>query len=225
MTSPPRLQYGQYYHIYNRGNNRADLFFEERNYHYFLQLYAKHVLPIADTYAYCLLKNHFHTLVRIKTMAEQEETFRASGEGPGEPPQTLRVSKTLRVCGAGVFKALDPSQQFGNLFNAYAKAINKAYKRSGSLFENPFGRVPVDSDAYFTQLITYIHHNPQKHRFVPDFRDWPFSSYHTLMSTHPTRLKRDDVLAWYQGTAAFQAAHQCRVNEGQIRALVEEDFD
>ena len=55
-----------HYHIYNRGTNRENVFVEERNYRHFLQLYAKHIQPVAETYAYCLLKNHFHFLVRIK---------------------------------------------------------------------------------------------------------------------------------------------------------------
>jgi len=75
MTSPSPLCYGQYYHIYNRGNNRENIFVEERNYRYFLKLYVKYIEPVADTYAYCLLRNHFHFLVRIKTVAEQEQTL------------------------------------------------------------------------------------------------------------------------------------------------------
>ena len=88
------LEYGKYYHIYNRGNNRENIFFEDRNYHYFLKLYAKHVEPVADTYAYCLLYNHFHFLVRIKTVEEQEAWRRAQ-----TPPQaqTPGVSKTPGV--------------------------------------------------------------------------------------------------------------------------------
>ena len=93
---------------------------------------------------------------------------------------------------------MNPSQQFGNLFNAYAKAINKAYRRTGSLFENPFGRIPVTSDAYFGRLVAYIHQNPQKHRFVDDFRAWPYSSYQAFLSQQATHLKRDEVLAWFQ---------------------------
>ncbi len=209
MTGPAPLQHSQYYHIYNRGNNRENIFIEERNYRYFLKLYARYIGPIADTYAYCLLRNHFHLLVRIKTVEEQEKT--------------LRVSETLRVSGA--FTPLVPSQQFGNLFNAYAKAINKAYQRTGSLFEHPFGRIPVTSDAYFVYLITYIHQNPQKHGFVDDFRLWPYSSYHTILSTKPTRLKRSEVLAWFDGPTEFQASHQQVVNEYQIASLVPDDFD
>jgi putative transposase len=162
VSKPIPLQHGHYYHIYNRGNNRANLFLEERNYHHFLKLYARYVELVADTYAYCLLKNHFHVLVRIKTEAEQEQASRRLSE-PG------RLRK--------------PSQQFGHLFNAYSKAINKAYGRTGSLFEHPFERIEVTSERYLMRLVTYIHRNPHTHGLVGDFRDWPYSSYHALCSS------------------------------------------
>ncbi|TEU21989.1 MAG: hypothetical protein E3J21_00945, partial [Anaerolineales bacterium] len=132
MPKPVPLQYGKYYHIFNRGNNRENIFIEERNYRYFLKLYAKHIVPMADTYAYCLLRNHFHFLVRIKTMEEQELT------------------------GLQDLSALPrkPSQHFSNLLNAYARAFNKAYQRTGALFQRPFGRIEITSDAYFVQLVT-----------------------------------------------------------------------
>lgn len=60
------LQPGRFYHVLNRGNNRENLFVEKRNYRYFLQLYAQFLSPIADTYAYCLMPNHFHLLIRVK---------------------------------------------------------------------------------------------------------------------------------------------------------------
>ena len=206
MSKPVPLQHGKYYHIYSRGNNRENVFFEERNYPYFLKLYAKYIEPIADTYAYCLLRNHFHFLVRVRTKEEQEELS--------------RISETL-----GSFQPKSPSQQFGNLFNAYAKAINKAYDRTGSLFQNPFGRIEVTSDAHFLHLVTYIHQNPQKHGFVDDFRNWPYSSYHTHLVDKPTRLKRDDVLAWFGGVEGFELSHQEEVNVRLLAPLVLEDFE
>ena len=163
---PPPLQYGRYYHIYNRGIDRQNVFFEERNYRHFLKLYVNHFEPVADTYAYCLMRNHFHFLVRIKTMEEQREAL--------EVP--------------GVWKVKKASQQFGNVLNAYAKSINRAYDRTGSLFQNRFSRIEVTSDAYFIHLITYIHRNPQRHRFVAGLRDWPYSSYRAILSTKPSRF-------------------------------------
>ena len=59
MPQPVPLERGKYYHIYNRGNNRENIFLQERNYAYFLKLYARHIEPVADTFAYCLMRNHF----------------------------------------------------------------------------------------------------------------------------------------------------------------------
>jgi putative transposase len=60
------LEQGKFYHIYNRGINGVDLFRGKENYLHFLRLYDKYVGLVADTYSWCLLKNHFHLLVRIK---------------------------------------------------------------------------------------------------------------------------------------------------------------
>jgi REP element-mobilizing transposase RayT len=57
---------GAVYHIYNRANGEDDIFREERNYQYFLDKYCHHLECVVDTYAYCLLRNHFHLMVRVK---------------------------------------------------------------------------------------------------------------------------------------------------------------
>ncbi|OAQ40654.1 hypothetical protein A5893_06855 [Pedobacter psychrophilus] len=54
-----------YYHIYNRGNNKENVFFEEENYIYFLNQFKKYVTPSLDVLAYCLMPNHFHFFVKI----------------------------------------------------------------------------------------------------------------------------------------------------------------
>jgi REP element-mobilizing transposase RayT len=210
-TTTP-LQPGVYYHIYNRGNNREDLFIENRNYPYFLGLYAKHIEPVADTYAYCLLKNHFHLSVRIKTEEEYQKTSQVL--------ETCDVSSSKRRK-----KKFNPSQAFSNLFNAYAKAINKGYGRTGSLFEERFGRIPVTSESYFENLIFYIHYNPQKHGFVSDFRDWQWSSYQALIGTGNTRLKRNEVLERFDGVKGFEEFHRGMVDEKKLAVLIDEEFD
>ena len=60
------LEYGEYYHIYNRGNNGETLFKEVDNYSYFLTLYEKYIPSIADTLAFCLMSNHFHLVIKVK---------------------------------------------------------------------------------------------------------------------------------------------------------------
>ncbi len=158
------IEAGAIYHIYNRGNNKENIFFEEKNYGYFLQLFSKYILPIADVYSYCLLKNHFHFLLRIKDYEELEKN-----------------------------KKTNPSQQFSNLFNSYTKSVNKMYERSGSLFQEHLKRKRVDNEKYLIQLISYIHLNPIKHKLTSDFKNYRFSSYRAYTSSKETKIDREFV--------------------------------
>lgn len=57
---------GNVYHIYNRGNNRASIFFERENYLYFLEKLRLYFAPESvRIHAYCLMPNHFHLLVEL----------------------------------------------------------------------------------------------------------------------------------------------------------------
>ena len=69
-TNIPPIARGNFYHIYNRGNNHENIFLQERNYAYFLDLWWKHISLVAETWAYCLLRNHFHVVVYIKDRSD-----------------------------------------------------------------------------------------------------------------------------------------------------------
>jgi len=61
------LQIGNFYHIYNRGNNHQTIFFERENYLYFLRLVRQHLTSNGvDVVAYCLMPNHYHFLVYLR---------------------------------------------------------------------------------------------------------------------------------------------------------------
>ena len=184
-TNPLPLSFGNYYHIFNRGNNRENIFIQERNYSYFMELWWKYTFQIAETYAYCLLRNHFHAVVFVKREEDVTGFENLSGH-----------------------KFIQPSQYFANLFNAYTRGVNNATQRTGALFERPFERLRVTNEAYLMRLIIYIHQNPQKHNFVKDFCDWNYSSYHDLIFEPQTRLQRDKVLEMFGGRENFIRLHQ-----------------
>ena len=202
------LQPDSFYHIYNRGINGENIFKQERNYSYFLKKYALYIEPVAETYAYCLLKNHFHLLIRTRSEGEilkakvvvSKETF-ASSEGFLKNAETFLKKPEEKPVSWHL------SNSFASLFKSYAQAINIAHKRTGGLFEEPFRRILVDNDAYFTELIYYIHHNSQRHGFVKDFRDYPHSSYHSHLHTALTKLKREEVLQWFGNRNEFEKFH------------------
>jgi len=197
MEQKVALLHGNYYHIYNRGNNGIDVFLETENYYHFLRLYAKYIEPIADTYAWCLLKNHFHILVRIKDKAEINES-------------DLTYNTIEKP------KLIEPSRQFSHLFNAYTQAINKRHKRTGSLFEKNFERKLVSSERYFQKLIFYIHNNPVHHGFVKQMSLYPWSSYKSVISEKPTLLKRNEVFGLYGTKEDFIDYHRQEQNTNEI---------
>ena len=130
------LDYGKFYHIYNRGTNSCDLFFEHYNYEHFLKLYDIYISPIADTYAWVLMKNHFHLLVRIK---DKYEIDYLSAPAPSVAPnpeggyRNIRSETNLSTILYPQRHKYIPSHQFSHLFNAYAQAYNKRIGRTGSL--------------------------------------------------------------------------------------------
>lgn len=63
------------------------------------------------------------------------------------------------------------------LFNAYTKAINKKYKRTGTLFECPFKSIEIEDVNYLIELCRYIHRNPVDDGIVKQIDDWEFSNY------------------------------------------------
>ncbi len=181
-----------YFHIFNCGNNREKIFFEERNYSFFLRLYERHILPVADTFAWCLMPNHFHFLVRIKSENEMP---------------------------AGA----TPAQSFSNLFNAYAKAINKAQNRTGSVFERQYHRIAVTTDEYLQRLVLYIHYNPQKHHHANNYSSWKWSSFNVLASNSATKLDRSSVMDWFGDVRSFMLFHEEYVEDKKIQQYVEGD--
>jgi putative transposase len=236
MTSPSPLLYNTYYHIYNRGINGENIFVEERNYDLFLRLYEKHLSPVTDLFAYCLLRNHFHVSVRVRSegeVLESKKTLKVSipnktlGVSPANDRQTEKSNpadqeedQSRKPLGSRYI-----SNQFSNFFNAYAKTFNKAYGRTGSLFEHPFERVPITSDRQFWNVIAYIHQNPQKHRFVKDFRDWKYSSYGTMLTGKHTIIKRNEVMMWFGTRDDYLSLHKQCVTDAAAKWFVGSDFD
>ena len=227
MTSPSPLLYDTYYHIYNRGVNGEDIFVEERNYDLFLRLFEKHLTSVADLFAYCLLRNHFHLSVRIKSEEEifdSRKTLKVSTPNTRHDVQEPFPEPDERSPGKPLGFENYASRQFSNFFNAYAKTINKAYRRTGSLFQHPFGRVPITTDRQFWNVIAYIHQNPQKHGFVKDFRNWKYSSYGLILRGKPTVIKRNEVIKWFGTEEDYLELHNQWVTDARAKWFTG-DFD
>lgn len=163
---------GNLYHIYNQGNNRQKTFFKRDNYLFFLEKIKTYVSPYTDILAWCLMPNHFHLMVEIKSVEL--------------PVKSAAKTRTL-------------NDSIAILLRSYTRAINKQEKRSGSLFRsrtkaecitnidhisplvyNTFSDSyinRVDPEEQYTEhCFHYIHNNPVKAKLVENATDWEFSS-------------------------------------------------
>jgi REP element-mobilizing transposase RayT len=143
----------QYYHLYNRGVNKQDIFREPDDYFYFLSLFKRYLSgePFTDAsgrpyvklidevelVAFCMMPNHFHLLCYLK-----------------EPQGIMNLMHSV--------------------LTAYSMYFNKKYRRTGGLFEGPFLASRITNDGYLWHITRYIHLNPLD--LGADFKHYPYSS-------------------------------------------------
>ena len=187
------------YHVYNKTNNKELLFRSDENYLYFLKKYSKYISPLAGTYTYSLLPNHFHFLIKIKK-ADEILNYITSLD---ESKQTKSEKRFLADKNINTLLEME----FKRFFTSYAMAFNKMFNRTGNLFYRTFKRIKINCDIQFTQAVIYIHANAQKHKLVREFQKYKWSSYHSIISKKPTMLLRDDIIEWFGTIEVFIQTH------------------
>lgn len=192
-----------FYHIYSHAVGSDNLYRSEENYKFFLRQYTRYINPVCGTYAYCLMPNHFHFLIKINEendlidYAENVKKFQTDKWNPHEFVM----------------------QQFSNFLNSYAKAFNKRYKRRGALFVDYIRSKRINSDRYLLQLVQYIHFNPVKHGFCKKPIEWAYCSYETMRNTKFSLLKRAELLELFGGIRGFDESHKHQPD------IKDEEFD
>jgi REP element-mobilizing transposase RayT len=185
------LQPGCLYHIYNRGNNHENIFYNSNNYAYFLLKLRQYLSSCITFYAYCLLPNHFHLFVQVKHEV-----------GLSEVPFTNKKSKQPLSTEQLI------SESFRRFFMSYAKAINKQQKRTGRLFQKNFKRKLISIQESRCAVIAYIHTNAVHHGLTKIYHQYPYSSYPLLLSDRAGWLDRQSVMEWFGSESEFIKYHE-----------------
>jgi len=206
---------GNYYHIFNRGNNRENLFANDGNYIFFLEKVQKYLLVYLKIFAYCLMPNHFHFLAQVRSEPEIKENLPNIFTKP-HPSNFTKLSKFSKVAEPlDANKLLEDS--FQHFFISYSLAYNKQQRRTGSLFEKRFKRIHIESERYLIKLLHYVHNNPIHHRFCKEYGDWRYSSYNAIIGQQKTNVEKDAVIAWFGSVDNFIEFHQQMIDYGEIQ--------
>ncbi len=211
------LNTGNYYHIYTHAVGGRNLFKEADNYDYFLHQYDRFISPVADTFAWALMPNHVHFLIRVK----KDVVYKYSNVDGSMDAVKFNEHKwetiDLSACEApDKVKIPKAEKHFAHLFNSYARHFNKKYNMRGALFERPFQRKQVENTEYLKRLILYIHNNPVHHGFCSHPVEYPWTSYLTCVSLKPTKLNRDEVLGWFNAMGEFKTKHDEVIDWGDM---------
>ncbi len=172
-----KLSPNQIYHVYNRGNNKQLIFYENANYHFFLEKVRRYLVPYCDILAYNLMPNHFHFMIHANE--KTNIPYRRSNRLPRtnkKPP----VKMTLFSWGL---------QQ---LLSSYAKSINKKFYRTGSLFQQNTKSKRTSSDVlledYSLWCFMYIHNNPKLAGLVNAPEEYEFGSFKDYIKASPNTI-------------------------------------
>lgn len=149
----------EYYHIFNRGVGKMDIFRDEEDYGLFVYRMREALFPEERNLAlkveyqrkllpkgaftllcYCLMPNHFHLVVRQNT--------------------SLPISALMLAVAGG-----------------YAKCFNKKYGRVGTLYQDQFKAVHIATNEQLLWLSAYVHQNPRVAGIVTSLSEWAPSSY------------------------------------------------
>ncbi len=192
------IEADKFYHIYNRGVNGELIFKSSRNFEFFLKKVEENLVPVSEVYAYCLLPNHFHFLVRIKSEKEWKSLVKVS---------TLDKAERGLHAQQSIF-----SKQFSRIFNSYSQAFNKENGRHGPLIESPFKRKEITSEEYLRDVIVYIHRNPQNHGLVDDFRDYEYSIYNLFLNNLQSFILQKEVMDLFEDKQNFIFSHHKEID-------------
>jgi putative transposase len=107
---------GQLYHVFNRGNNSQRIYFNRENYLFFLNKIKRYILSYADILSWCLMPNHFHLMIYIKS---------PDVEISEQVTPTIMLSKKRSL-----------NDSISIMLRSYTRAIQIQENMTGSLFQN-----------------------------------------------------------------------------------------
>ncbi len=153
---------GEYYHIFNRGINKDDIFIDENDWARFLFLILYHQSPFS-----------FFNLNRYTSNFVRHRMFNIDTRDVEEISKNRQVKLTCFSLMPNHFHLIlqetkegGISKQMQRIQNAYTKYFNTKYKRSGHLFQGPYKAVHIEDNNQLLYLSAYIHRNPR------ELKDW-----------------------------------------------------
>lgn len=198
---------GEYYHIYNRGSEKRNIFTQPRDYARLLKtiFYYQFIGPrpsfskfsksqitplkplskekIIELICYCLMPNHFHFLIR-----------------------------QLKEYGISKFMS--------QISNSYTKYFNVKYERVGPLLQGAFKAVRIETDEQLMHVSRYIHLNPIVSGVAKNLDSYQWSSYLEFIRSINSFCSSNEILEFFKSREGYKEFVEDQIDYGEKLELI-----
>mgnify|MGYP001563457299 CR=1 FL=1 len=164
----------EYYHIYNRGNNKQNIFLDERDWIRFLFL----ILNLQSPVVFYNLGRYVSNFVRHRVFNISKESLQKINNN-----RVVELINFAQMPNHFHLIVLEKningiSQYMQRIQNAYTKYFNAKYKFHGHIFQGPFKIIRIEDNEQLLHLSAYIHRNPREiKKWFKKEDEYPWSSY------------------------------------------------
>jgi len=191
-----------YYHIYNRGVEKRDIFLDEQDYRVFLYYLKLYLLP---------KERNFEEIKHRKDLSMKDQNKRIA-----ELFLMQNYYGKIRVLCYVLMKnhfhllvrqndKKDIESFMRSLITKYVKYFNRRYERVGPLFQSRYKGIIIQKEEYFLYISRYIHRNPIE--ILPKNKkllEYQWSSYPAYVKRYRLDwLLKKTVLSYFTKTKGF----------------------
>jgi putative transposase len=192
-----------HYHLVFKSIDGILLFRQGSDCGIFLERFQHFTNFAIDTWAYCLLGNHAHFIVKIKPIDAIVKAINTIDFAK----QTVAMKKLLSATDKASLVDEMLERQVNSFMVSFANYTKNKYRHHGGLFQKPFKRLEIDTDNWLQTAIIYVHLNSLKHKVFIDYAAYLHGSYFYFVRLCNTYCAAEEVLEFFGGLDQFISLH------------------
>ncbi|TSC78499.1 MAG: putative transposase [Parcubacteria group bacterium Gr01-1014_29] len=180
-TSP---EIGEYYHIFNRGNNKQLIFFDDWDYGRFIFL----IMCLQSFLSFDNIRRYVDPIVRNRVsntpLIKKSVVDEVAKDRYVDLVCFSLMSNHFHLI-VGEKEENGIARYMHKVLLAYTKYTNTKHEKSGHVFQGPYKIVHIEDNEQLLHLSAYIHRNPRDlHRWKNKEHLYPWSSYQDFIGTN-----------------------------------------
>ncbi len=187
------------YHIFNRGVNKGEIFYDDDDY--------RHLYLTAIHYKNNNTKFSYEKLVGLNDTGSLREPLGKSGL-PFNPKVQILAYCLMPNHFHLLLKQLEDrgiTWYLQHVINSYVHYLNVKHDRSGPLFQGRFKNVLIESDEQLIHVSRYLHLNPLVSNLTSDLKSYPWSSFNKYIGNADDELCDIDLVSeFFKSTEGYE---------------------